>query len=458
METDIQYAGEFFLKELKVYTSSGKVLDLTDMVQGIEIWEDIFSTSLSGNIVFLDLSNLTKNGPIIGQEHMSLKLGTPGLKDFDIDAVFNINKVNSKQSSNPNSEVISLSFVSPELMRNERTRVSKSYTDTISNIVTDVLRDKRYINSTKRLFIENTSGIRKVISPNNHPFTFLCTLATESKSISGSQNFVLFENTKGIHFKSIDSILNTDTIADYFIGDVGLNSKENPKVRDIKKDYERPINSTITQNTDLLLNTMGGMLSSKIIKYNIYNKSYETSHYNYFEDFEGNNTIDSNPVYNDNPIDVSGNSISSFSDARIHLHPVTSNGANDIQHTNSTNSYSYAPAGTTNKFLQRQSKLLELSAGISATLQINGNNTVACGETINVQFPTVGGQGEGDDVDGYYSGKFLITKLKHQFDLPNKRHIIQMTVTKDSISTKLPIDGESIEPFGGAGDKIEVTT
>ena len=102
METDIQYAGEFFLKELKVYTSSGKVLDLTDMVQGIEIWEDIFSTSLSGNIVFLDLSNLTKNGPIIGQEHMSLKLGTPGLKDFDIDAVFNINKVNSKQSSNPN--------------------------------------------------------------------------------------------------------------------------------------------------------------------------------------------------------------------------------------------------------------------------------------------------------------------------------------------------------------------
>ena len=47
-----------------------------------------FLTSLSGNIVFLDLSNLTKNGPIIGQEHMSLKLGTPGLKDFDIDAVF----------------------------------------------------------------------------------------------------------------------------------------------------------------------------------------------------------------------------------------------------------------------------------------------------------------------------------------------------------------------------------
>ena len=83
---------------------------------------------------------------------MSLKLGTPGLKDFDIDAVFNINKVNSKQSSNPNSEVISLSFVSPELMRNERTRVSKSYTDTISNIVTDVLRDKRYINSTKIVY------------------------------------------------------------------------------------------------------------------------------------------------------------------------------------------------------------------------------------------------------------------------------------------------------------------
>jgi len=457
METDIQYAGEFFLKEVKIFTSSGKILDLTNMIQGIEIWEDIFSTALSGNIVFADVSNLTKNGPIIGQEHMSLKLGTPGLEDFDIDAVFIINKIGLKQSVSINAEIITLSFISPELMKDNRTRVSKSYTDTISNIVTDVIRDKRYLNSTKRLFIEETAGIRKVISPNNHPFKFLTTLATEAISNSGSQNFVLFENTRGIHFKSMDKILNSDTIGDYYIGDVGLNAKYNNKVRDVEKDFQRPLSATISQNNDLLLNTMGGMLSSKIIKYNIYNKTYETSHHNYFEDFEGNNTIDSNPVYSDNPIDVDGNNISSFSDARIHLHPVNSNGVNDILHTNETSSYSYAPIGTTKNFLQRQSKFLELSAGISVTLQVNGNNTIACGETVYVQFPTVGGYGEGDGIDEYYTGKYIINKLKHQFDLPNKRHTIQLTVSKDSISTKISVEGESIEPFGGSGDKINVT-
>ena len=51
-----------------------------------------------------------------------------------------------------------------------------------------------------------------------------------------------------------------------------------------------------------LLSTMGGMLGSNLIKYNIFNKNYEKHRFNYFENFNNFGRIDKNPIYN-NTID-----------------------------------------------------------------------------------------------------------------------------------------------------------
>ena len=77
MEKSIQYAGEFSIKELKIHTSAGRVLDYTssDNVLGIELFEDLYSTSMSGNLIMVDTDNVSENGPIIGQEFLTLKIG-----------------------------------------------------------------------------------------------------------------------------------------------------------------------------------------------------------------------------------------------------------------------------------------------------------------------------------------------------------------------------------------------
>ena len=60
MERQIQYAGEFFIKELKIHTSSGRIIDFTesDNVIGFEIYENLFSTALTGSMIILDVDNL----------------------------------------------------------------------------------------------------------------------------------------------------------------------------------------------------------------------------------------------------------------------------------------------------------------------------------------------------------------------------------------------------------------
>ena len=460
MQKQIQYAGEFFIKELKIHTSSGRVIDFTesDSVLGFEIYEDIFSTALTGSLLIIDVDNISENGPIIGQEFLTLKFGTPTLDEFDASFTFNITKVASKLDATKNAQVLTLNFIAPEIIRNQRVRVSKSYTDTISNIIQDVLKDSRYINTKKKIFIQETSGIRKVVSPNFHPYKFINNLTNEAISISGSQNFVFYENIKGIHFETLDRIMESDTVGDYSMGDVGTvdgKGGDKGKVVDVEKDFAKPMEMAIISNNDILLNTMSGMLGSKIIKYDIYNKRYEVNRYGYFSDFEENRTIAPNPVYNNNSIDEFGNNIGMFSDSRIYLQPTSISGT-DVNQTNETSSYSYAQNGLTNKLLQRRAKITELNSGINIALKVNGNTTIAVGEPINIKLPVTGRIHEGGEFDSYYSGKYIITKLKHQFDTVNKRHIIEMNAAKDSITPKLPNDSEATEPSSGSAEVYTV--
>ena len=453
----INFAGEYHLKELLVYTSSGNVLNLTKAVQSLDVFEDMFSTSLSGSITILDVDNIAENGPVIGQEYMTLKITTPSLDEQEINftnSSFAIYKVTVRESISQDTQLLALSFISPELLRDKRVRVSKSYTDSIDRIVESVLTDARYINTNKDIYIEPTAGIRKIISPNLHPYAFINNLMQESVTAKNSAPyFFFFENLKGIHFKSLDRILSEDSIGEFNVGN--LASLENKSVNP-EKDFSRAIEFQVNSNNDMLLNIQGGMLGSSTIKYNIYNKSYEKLQYNYFIDFEKFGRIDENPLYNNNEIDEFGNNIGSFGDARIHLHPTNANGEFDTQHTNETSSYKYSPNKLNESILFRRAKIMELNNAVSISMKINGNTTIAAGQTINLTVPVYGRIHE-KEYDEYYSGRYLITKLRHSFSQTDKKHEILLTASKDSFGKELPIGSKAIEPKGSAGQIYNLT-
>ena len=216
MAVDLQYAGEYHLKELLVHTSSGNVLKLTKAVQSIDIYEDMFSTSLSGSVTILDVDNIAENGPVIGQEYMTLRIATPTLEEQEISIMFSIYKVGVREAVSQDTQLLSLSFTSPELLKDKQVRVSKSYTDSIHNIIENILRDTRYIGTDRDIYIERTAGIRKVVSPNLHPFDFIKNLINEAVTEKdASPYFFFYENLKGIQIKSLGAILSEDSIGDF---------------------------------------------------------------------------------------------------------------------------------------------------------------------------------------------------------------------------------------------------
>jgi len=456
----LNFAGEFTLKEMKLLTSSGVVIDIRKMTQSIEIFENIMHPSLTGNITLLDIDNVIENAPILGQEYMSLKIDTPTLEEEEFDFsenVFAVYKIVNKEEVSNDAQIFTLSFCSPEFLRNNRTRISKSYTDTIDKTVENILRDSRFINTKKKLFLETTSGVRKVLAPNVRPFTFINDLKDEALSAkSYSPHYYFFETTRGFHFKSLDSMYAAGTVGNYNTGDLE-SFRSGEKKANEEGEYARVLEFQVNSNSDMLLNVRGGLLGSNIIEYNIFGKSFDKKTFSYFNDFESFPRIDENPIYNNTKIDENDNTIGDFTDARIHLHPVSSDAESiDKQYSDENNDYLYATNKFNDSILQKESKNLELKFGVNISMKITGSTTIAVGDMIELQIPVTGRIHEKEDNE-YMSGKYLITELRHMFSTVDKKHEIALVASKDSLPKEYPKFSDSREPKGSLNDSVEVT-
>ena len=326
-----QFAGEFKLDKCELISSTGVSADISAIVAEINIFESIFKTALTGSVIITDTNNLVDNMPIIGQEFLSLKISTPGLANKDLaydftENVFCVYELGGRTPSTPNSEVIELKICSPELLKNHRVRVSKAYEETIDKIVTSILQNPKYINTRKDLFIEKTQGIRKIVSPNLNPYNLISNLTRESISAADeSPHFLFFENTKGFHFRSIQSMYSQGSTGEYHQGDSGFDEDLFGAGGDsgsLIQSYKRIINISVPNKNNSLLDVKGGMLGSTLIMHDIYNKKYSKSTFSYFDDYEKYGRIEMSPKYNNVLIDDE-NTVGNFTDARIYLHPTS---------------------------------------------------------------------------------------------------------------------------------------
>ena len=449
----IQYAGEYEVKEARIFSSSGNIIPLEGLLVGVELFENVFSYALTGSITLLDTNSVVLNLPIIGQEYLSLKISTPlvnpqknDIIDFT-ENVFSIYKIDTRIEGEQ-AEVVKLHFMSPEGLRNNRTRVSKSYTNSIDKIAIDVLQNERYLNSKKDLFVEGTVGVRKVISPNSRPYIFLKKLSTEAVSLEhGSPYFLFYENKDGIHFRSLDSMYAQPIIAEYNTGDFFHQEGSGTVTKNVMEEYGRPISHQIVQSNDMISNIRGGLLGSNIITHDIYKKNYNKKSFRYFQNFRDYGRISDNPIYNTNVIDEFGNTVDNFTDANIHLHPTSKVEENDAQYFTDVATSPYSPNRIENGLLHRQAKLLELRKGVSLILQVHGMTNIAIGQTIQFNMLVAGQSHDKGDLDPYYSGKYLITQLRHQFiEFPQRNHTIIMTIVKDGYNEELEQNTGAEEP------------
>ena len=430
-----QYAGEINLEYLRIFSSEGVRADLSSIVVEINLFEDIFSTSFTGNIILVDTLNIIEKLPILGQEYIELKCSTPQVnptKETIIEKRFILHSIVARENISSGAQSYSLDIATEDSIRNLKTRVSKSYTDSIDNIVTDVLKNQ--LGSSQDLNIGPTSGIRKIVSPNVHPYTLINMLKKEAVADMGLNlppHFLFFENKNGLNFISLESLYMRGTVAKLHAGDKDGDEftsqsayhKDDTKIAQSNK---RVLSHSFGANNDLTVNIVGGMLGSNLITHDIYNKSYKTYNYDYFRDFDKHERVEPNakPIYN--PQMISDKDFGSFANSNVKVHP-TCGLVNDKQHYGDGDLRASRPQDW---ILERQAKMCELNNGGIINISMNGNTQMTVGDMVHINIPITGIDHDNEEIE-YTSGNYLISKLRHSISPQMKQHEIHMQLVRD---------------------------
>ena len=72
-----RYPGDYRVKEIVLYSYGGSQLDITGLTALINIYQDLDTPFISGNIMFYDTIGAANKLPIIGNEFLEFKMRTP---------------------------------------------------------------------------------------------------------------------------------------------------------------------------------------------------------------------------------------------------------------------------------------------------------------------------------------------------------------------------------------------
>ena len=465
MAEGLEGAGAFIIDELRLVTTTGLEVDLLTSVMGITLYEDIETTCITGTIMIQDSVNLASYGPILGQEYLHLKIRTPSFKgsestiDFSKN-VFLVNSLSSRQQIGNGTQVFVLSFVSQELVKNQRTKVTQSLKGTWSDIVIKMMKD--YLKTKKLLHIENTAGVKKFIAPNVRPLDII--KMAKEQSVSNFKNeptFLFYETLKGFNFRTLASLYNEKPVLNYNTIIPGSNIKRG--VIDVEKDMQTILSYEIVSNSDSLVNYTTGIYGSKLIVHDILSKSWFAQTYNYHDNFINEPHIVSGvteniiefPTVSSVVVDKEGNRVSDFP-ARTFLLPTSKVNGFDSQHTAPTNTNPYTSYQPENWLQRRTSSMKQLDGALGIEMQVHGNTLVNVGDKVIVNIPNTAAV-KGEVLDTFFKGPFLIKTIRHDFNMMTspRKHEMYMSLVKDSLEKQLdsPLDNREPEDSGGVNLK-----
>jgi len=461
----IQYAGEYIVDECLLCTVGGLELDLRDQLANINIYEDIFTNSITGSISFVDTNNLTANASIVGQEKLKLVLVTPNASDDTSrdmainfsDQPLHVYQIKSSANVNDRTKTFELAFTTNEIMRNNRIRVCQSYNgEPAKEIIKKVIRDPELLNSKKEFYYEETTNLFQMIAPNMRPFDFINTVAKRclSKEYDFAPTFLFYETVRGYFFRTIDSMMDRKNPRMIF-----KEVTPNDDINNVGRNLTNILSYEIMNSTDTLLNTRAGMYNSDLLLVDVFNKSYKHYEYKYLEDFDkqihadefNNYGSEQAPIASKAP-DQYGNLISDYPKSILHVQTIereTKDGLFDPS-TGEPNDY----RGTDMWLQKRRSRFTSLEAAISLRIKVPGNTTIQAGDLIGITLKNQTGSQSASDP--YLTGRYLVRTLKHDFKkgAGKMMHEIHMDCIRDTVQVAYPSTGVTASDGGDSTETI----
>lgn len=421
----IKFAGDYKLTDVKIGSARGIIFDVFDFVTDINIYEDMFSPTMSGNITLNDAQDMVNLLPMIGEEKLLITFKSPTMTDSDglVEQAFYIYKMTDRVYTAERAVSYKLHFVSFETIRDINSKISKGYAGTISDIVEQFLKGD--VQTEKQVNVEKTKNT--IIYTSNYwsPFTNINFLAKRSVSLlNDAANYVFFENNKGFQYVSLDSLFTKDSKATYVHDNStrkgGAGGSSN---RSIIDDLQRITEYRISTAYDYINRVESGMYASRLITHEIMTKTYNIQTLQYKDQFSSHNHLNKYPT-------ATGSL------------PNKTFGFTDVQPRALETYNNFKTDGMKDWYLKNIMQMAEINQ-FMMEMTVPGRSDLCVGDIIDVYIyrntPIKAKDTEGDIIDKTFSGRYLVTSLCHE--LNREKHNIHMSLMKDSFIIDLSAEG-----------------
>jgi hypothetical protein len=357
----------------------------------------------------------------------------------------------------------------------------------------------------KKLFIEPTLNLTNLIIPNYQPFqafNFLASRAVSSGKHAAGSSFVFFETVKGFHFISIETLMSGGGIGYraaegaeegaemvytapenpvkevYTIQPKGLHTHNDPN-RDTAVEMISVSAYEFTSNFDIVENLQAGMYANRLLTHDLVRMKYDTLDFNYVQAENLEQKVEKDPSsgatsvteykqqaadakkFSDDFSHLGKGKLCSvdqdalgFPDGHICFYPT--NFAHEVRFKEDIGSMGVhgAPKGNLNIISNRveqwmQSGLVQQQEleNIKVSIRAPGMSSRCVGDLIEFKLPTTDTTDRDTETAAtphkYYSGYYLITKVRHHFT--NDKYEIEFEAVKDSLHTSVSSDASSAD-------------
>ena len=264
---------KYFIKTCALIATEGSSLSDDFEISGgnpnITYYESVKSPSISVSIDFIDVDGVISREGITGGEYLDLKITVPDFDDFEITPDKHFMMLNSVKNvkTSSNKQIATLEFVSVEAIINETARVSRRFTGNVSQIVKELMKDKKSIQTSKNLETDESFNKYSFVGNLKRPFDTIQWLCPKAASTDKECGFLFYENLDGYFFKSIKGLLESDSSETY-------EKPEAPVDTDIKITE-----NNLDSSNDIGMNCRMGMYANKTLYVDIENGKIETVDY-----------------------------------------------------------------------------------------------------------------------------------------------------------------------------------
>lgn len=422
MKETISRAGSVIVDTVTITTATGFTQPVINQVAGIQLFEDIFSPFISGNIVFYDSLDLTSLFPFTGEETVHIKVHTPSFNGPNrvIDQVFYIYKLSDREIINHGTAVYRLHFISMEAIVDINKKISQCFEGRCSDIVNDIVKKGYGLESKKQVNIESTPNGIKFISNYWNPVKNIKYVADRSVNVKNSPSFVFFENRNGLNFISLNTLYSAPAIHEFDQNNQSREFLDNgTSVISIDSDYRNIRRISVPEGFDYLSGVQNGLYASKQISYDLVTKKYSVKNFDMISDFGKNDHLNKFPITSKKVIRKNNSS--------IFITPKSYGNFNNFGDV------------TDSKVMQKRISLMKQIEQYKVHIEVMGRTDYTVGQKVNLTLykkqPIYNAESNKDLIDKVFSGNYIISAINHS--ISREEHTCTMEIIKESLLINL---------------------